>query len=312
MSHEVLKDAPELEITHDTVSVILMGGLGNMMFQVAALMSHAKDQELRPLVGYWSNHQSEFSKNWEMFGKYGRNGHFDPWGSHPMKNPPITLGDVFPKLPWFVGRPNAFDWWFDQSMAWEIDTGKGGVYIPLEEKLSPPGIVQGYFFNQKYWHHNRDYLLDIFTADPGLEKWMDKQYGMLFEKDTISVHLRIGSKMDFIEPIKVPGTWIVDKIKEIDDNSNILVFSDNLQEAREFFYKSRLPRGRTFFIDEDQYMCMLLMAKCDKHILTNSTLSFWGAYLDVKQENPYTFIHETFFESHPREMIPYESWQISS
>jgi hypothetical protein len=312
MSHEVLKDAPEIEITHDTVSVILMGGIGNMMFQVAALMSHAKDKELRPLVGYWTNHQSEYAKNWEMFDKYSRNGHFDPWGSHPMKNPPITLGDVFPKLPWFVGRPNAFDWWFDQSLSWEIDTGKGGIYVPLEEKLEAPGIVQGYFFNQKYWHHNRDYLMDIFTPDLGLGKWMDKHYGMLFQKDTISVHLRMGSRMDFIPPVQVPGTWIMDKITEIDNDSNILVFSDNIQEARDLFYRTKFPRGRTFFIDEDQYMCMLLMAKCDKHILTNSTLSFWGAYLDVKQENPYTFIHETFFESHPREMIPYESWQISS
>jgi len=312
MTHHVLKDAPELEITHDTVSVILMGGIGNMMFQVAALMSHAKDKELRPVVGYWTNHQSEYAKHWEMFDKYSRNGHFDPWGSHPMKNPPITLGDVFPKLPWFKGRPNAFDWWFDQSLSWEIDTGKGGVYVPLEERLEPPGIVQGYFFNQKYWHHNRDYLMDIFTPDAGLEKWMDKHYGMLFQKDTISVHLRMGSRMDFIPPVQVPGIWILDKIKEIDDDSNILVFSDNIQEARDFFYRTKFPRGRTFFIDEDQYMYMLLMAKCDKHILTNSTLSFWGAYLDVKQENPYTFLHETFFESHPREMIPYESWQISS
>ena len=312
MIHHVLKLAPEIEITHDTISVILMGGIGNMMFQVAALMSHAKDHELRPVVGYWTNHQSEFAKFWNIFDKYGRNGHFDPWGGHYMKTPAITLGDVYPKLPWFKGRPNAFDWWFDQSMAWEIDTGKGGVYLPIEDKLDPPGIVQGYFFNKKYWHHNRDYLIDIFTPDAGLEKWIDKHYGMLFQKNTISVHIRAGNQIDFIPPIQVPGKWIIDTIAQIDEESNILVFSDDLPAARDFFYKTNIPRGRVFFIDEDQYMCMLLMAKCDKHILTNSTLSFWGAYLDVKQENPYTFLHETFFDSHPKEMIPYESWQITS
>lgn len=311
MTNNVLKDAPEIEITHDTVSVILMGGLGNMMFQVATLMSHAKDHNLRPLLGYWTNHQSEYAKYWDMLDKYSRNGHFDPWGGHQMKNPAITLGDVFPNLPWFLGKPNAFDWWFDQSLAWEIDTGKGGVYHPLEDKLVPPGIVQGYFFNQKYWHHNREYLLDLFTPEPGLERWLDNHYGMLFEKNTISIHLRLGVRLDFIPPVQVPGNWIMDTLREIDEDSNILVFSDDMEAARNFFYRSKFPRGRVFFIDEDQYMCMLLMAKCDKHILTNSTLSFWGAYLDRKQDNPYTYLHETFFDFHPQEMIPYESWKIS-
>jgi len=54
-----------------------------------------------------------------------------------------------------------------------------------------------------------------------------------------------------------------------------------------------------------------MMARCDKHILSNSTLSFWGAYLDNKQENNDTYLHESFFEYHPRTMIPYNNWQIN-
>ena len=71
------------------------------------------------------------------------------------------------------------------------------------------------------------------------------------------------------------------------------------------------PKEKFVYIDEDPYIAVHMMSMCDKHILSNSTLSFWGAYLDKKQENEYTFIHETFFERHPYSMIPYDKWKIN-
>ena len=41
-------------ITDKTGSVVLMGGLGNLMFQMAALLSYAKDNlNAEPVLGYW-------------------------------------------------------------------------------------------------------------------------------------------------------------------------------------------------------------------------------------------------------------------
>jgi hypothetical protein len=65
------------------------------------------------------------------------------------------------------------------------------------------------------------------------------------------------------------------------------------------------------FIDEDPYISIHMMGMCDKHILSNSTLSFWGAYLDKKQENEHTYIHPSFFDLHPHSMIPYNKWKIN-
>lgn len=308
-----LRDKQDIIITPNTVSTILMGGLGNIMFQMATLLSYCKDKGYRPLMGYWTNHQSESSKWSPILNRNGRNHHFDPWGGHTVKDKDISLGDIFPKLPWFEGRPNAFQWWFDQQLAWDYDTGKGGEYIDLDTIVTQtPSIFQGYFFNHKYWHHHRDMLMDYFTPDPNITDWIEYNYGQLFTKDTISLHLRLGNDNDFIQPVRIEPEWVKNILMEIDNDSNVLVFSDNESLAKKYVEKTNYPKSKFHFIDEDPYICMLMMAMCNKHILSNSTLSFWGAYLDSKQENEYTYIHESFFEHHPRTMIPYQSWKIKS
>ena len=159
-----LQNPKDVNITDNTISVLLAGGLGNMMFQAATLMVYAKEMGYDPLIGYWTTHQSESSKPNPHLNREGRNIHFDPWGGHILKDPHISFGDVYPKLPWFDSRPNAFQWWFDQSLAWDIDTGEGGVYYDLKQKVKPPYLFQGYFFNKLYWHHQRDYILELFTG----------------------------------------------------------------------------------------------------------------------------------------------------
>ena len=57
-----LQNPIDVNITDKTVSVLLAGGLGNMMFQTATLMVYAKEMGYDPIVGYWTTHQSESSK----------------------------------------------------------------------------------------------------------------------------------------------------------------------------------------------------------------------------------------------------------
>lgn len=275
-------------------------------------MVYAKEMGYDPLVGYWTTHQSESSRFNDHLKRNGRNIHFDPWGGHILKDPHISFGDVYPNLPWFDSRPNAFQWWFDQSLAWDIDTGESGVYYDLKQKVKPPYLFQGYFFNKLYWHHERDYVLDLFTPDVNITKYINYHYGELFD-NSISLHLRMGGgRQDFYNIPTVPTDWVKGIIDEEGKDHRILVFSDDIEKSKMFVEELGYPKQKFVFIDEDPYIAVHMMSMCDKHILSNSTLSFWGAYLDKKQENEYTFIHESFFERHPHSMIPYQSWKISS
>ena len=53
------------------------------------------------------------------------------------------------------------------------------------------------------------------------------------------------------------------------------------------------------------------MAMCTHHVLTSSTLSFWGAYLDERQPTGgKTILHDSFFDAHGRGMLPYTEWIV--
>jgi len=301
----------DVNITDKTISVVLCGGLGNQLFQISTLMVYAKEMGYDPLVGYWTTHQSEGSKMNKMLNRPSRNLHFDPWGGHLLKDPRITLGDVYPKLPYFNSRPNAFQWWFDQSLAWDIDTGKEGVYYDLKQKVKPPYLFQGYFFNKKYWHHERDYILDLFTLNKSISDYIEYNYNGLFNK-SISLHLRMGGgRQDFMPPVFLPKEWVNKILKNEGQDHKVLVFTDNIERGKKYISELEFPKEKFVFIDEDPYITIHMMGMCDKHILSSSTLSFWGAYLDKKQENEHTYIHPIFFDLHPRDMIPYDKWKIN-
>ena len=299
------------QITNNTGSVVLMGGLGNVMFQMAALLSYARDKDIDPVLGYWLTHQSEYSLFSKVTQTHTRNHHFDPWGGHQMKDRGVSMGDIFPKLPWFYGRPPAFIWDFNQSLAWGYDTGQGGEYVPIETITETPFLIQGYFFNHQYWHHNREYLLEKFEMNSGIKEYINFNYSHLFQDKTISLHLRMGNDNDFIQPVIPPMEWYLETLNRERWGHKILVFTDNQEKSNTLLNQLDIPKSDIIFVDEDPHISMFMMAKCDKHILSNSTLSFWGAYLDTKQENPYTFIHETFFHYHPKSMIPYDNWKLN-
>jgi hypothetical protein len=289
-----------------------MGGLGNMMFQMSTLLSYAHDNPaVDPKLGYWISHQSEFSLDSKVTKNFMKNPHFEPWGGHKLNEPGVSLGDIFPNLPWFDGRPNAFIWDFNQDLAWKYDTGQGGEYVPIQDVVGVPFLIQGYFFNSQYWHHNRNFLLEVFEPSNVVNEYLNYHYSKLFSKGTVSLHMRMGNSVDFIAPVIPPIEWYDYVLSKQNPEDQLLIFTDNKEKSSFLLNKLDIPKSRCTFIEEDPHLSMIMMSKCDKHILSNSTLSFWGAYLDKKQENTDTYIHESFFDFHPKSMIPYDSWQIN-
>ena len=65
-----------------------------------------------------------------------------------------------------------------------------------------------------------------------------------------------------------------------------LVFSDDVVRAHRFLRQQALKHGIEYeVIDENVVVSTHVMSLCQHHVLTSSTLSFWGAYLDKQQPN---------------------------
>ena len=72
----------------------------------------------------------------------------------------------------------------------------GGRYIPLENNVKLPSRILGYFFSHKYWHNQREFLLETFEPNQKIKDYIQNKYSKLFEKNTVSVHLRLGHQND--------------------------------------------------------------------------------------------------------------------
>jgi hypothetical protein len=90
-----------------------------------------------------------------------------------------------------------------------------------------------------------------------------------------------------------------------------LVFSDDLTRARYILFMLQRYGYKVHFIDENVVMSLLLMSMCRHHIMTSSTLSFWGAYLDSRQPlGGRTIFPKSFLKEHGKTVIPYSEWEM--
>lgn len=135
--------------------------------------------------------------------------------------------------------------------------------------------IHGFFQSEKYFKHIRNTLLEDFKFKDEILNPCKKMISSVDKP--ISLHIR---RTDYLTNPNhtVLGLDYYEKaLKEFDDDSTIIVFSDDPAWCSEqkLFYNDR------FLIAEgnDQFVDMCLMTMCSGHIIANSSFSWWGAWL---------------------------------
>ena len=135
-----------MNIWNNKVSIILCGGIGNNLFQIAALLAYSRTSGYQSIFGYWKSDNSETplsvkERDWP------KNPYFGKWAGHPVKDENMTLKNLFPALPWFKEQLDTIK----EVQKWAYGYEEEGTkYHPLT--IKPGEQVQGYFFNHLYWH----------------------------------------------------------------------------------------------------------------------------------------------------------------
>ena len=153
--------------------------------------------------------------------------------------------------------------------------------------------LSGRFDLYTYWYNDIKEKIDtwefqtdiIHNARLRLEKIKEK----MGDKPTVSIHIRRG---DYTLPQNQPLNIIDDDyyIEALSKNFlpitnyNFIIFSNDIEYA-----KSHLEGDNAYFVEPegiDSYSYtssekddLALLSLCDHHIITNSTYSWWGAYL---------------------------------
>ena len=140
--------------------------------------------------------------------------------------------------------------------------------------------LQGYFQTEKYFKHIVDEIKGDFTfKDEILEPCNE----MLSEINSpVSLHIRRTDYITNPNHTALGLDYYEKALKEFDETSTVLVFSDDPEwcNQQEIFSEDR------FLIAErnSNYVDLCLMTLCSKHIIANSSFSWWGAWLSEQEK----------------------------
>lgn len=153
-------------------------------------------------------------------------------------------------------------------------------------------ILSGYWQNQRYFIEEKDEICKIFQFIPLENTENDEKNRQIIEKinaeNSVSIHVRRG---DYVSNSWFDGVVTteyyqksVDFIKTKVQNPQFFVFSDDLGWCKA---ELKLP-DNAVFVDwnsgKNSFRDMQLMSLCRHNIITNSSFSWWGAWLNRNAE----------------------------
>lgn len=240
------------------ISVYLMGGLGNQLFQIftalAYFLKHKKPVKLPKRKDDLTSPYGE---------KYKR---------------PLYYDNFLKKL-----RPFLTDHFQRQILYRE----KGHYYteIPfVEENI----LLCGYFQSYKYFDNHKNNILRLIGFDEHKKKVLS---GRNYD-NTIAMHFRIG---DYVHnktahPIMTVDYYrkalrkVIELTKKNDytviyycEESDLEQVESNIKELKKEFPEINYERGPKELEDWEE---MISMSCCTHNIMANSTFSWWGAYFN--------------------------------
>lgn len=224
-----------------------MGGVGNQLFQIASTYAHARE--------------------------YGFECGFDLQHTYlPLQGKPAST--YIPSLYATVPQIKLEDYNLNtyKEPHWE--------YHPIPPKDNV--LLNGYFQSPRHFDKYRKEILDLFLNDEvdiGIVKRLEYNYSVEL-KNSISAHVRRGDYLKFpnIHPTQGTGYYL-DAIRSITAETGdacILIFSDDILWCKENFRGANIR----FIEGLPDYEDMILMSLCKHNVISNSSFSWWGSYLN--------------------------------
>ena len=224
-----------------------MGQMGNQMFEVAAGYAYALDHHLQLRIPQFVSH----AHCWDIESNYRQL-------FHRVSSAPL------PFMPWRHFRQEDFS-----------------NYTPLP--MSNNLWLHGLFQTERYFAHRRAELLNLFSLEERWEPLLEK-YPFLRSENKIGIHMRI-----YYEPKRdapemhhtFGGRYIQQAIQALPPAEVYVVASNNIAFARKIL--SAVDTPLIFMEETDRFDDLLILSKCDHLIGTNSTLSWWAAWLGAQE-----------------------------
>lgn len=232
-----------------------MGGLGNQLFQTAAVLAIAKEKNKKPIFHPKPNQNCsrKIDYNNSYFHKIERT-------TQPLNYP--------------MFKENGF------------------AYKPIQ--INNDTMLFGYFQSEKYFKNHKNYILDTLTLPDKVKNQLNEKYkNLIGREDTVSVHVRRGDYVRLQHFHTVQSLDYYKKgIEKFSEDSMFVIFSDDLNWCKQQELFKGLKNKQ--FVQDIDYNELYLMSLCRNHIIANSSFSWWGAYMN-RNENKKIICPQNWF-----------------
>ncbi len=225
-----------------------LGHLGNQMFQYAALIGLAKKYNRKFCIP----HEKAFG------GAYYTELRSSIYEAFPIE--PIKGLSRFPT----------------------VDEGQFHFNEKLFNNFPKQNInLHGFFQSEKWFKHAEAEVREAFTFKPEYLEVAEEMRKQL-SGEIIAIHVRRTDYLTNPNHEALGLDYYEKALAELPEEARAIVFTDDPEWAKE---QEIFPDERFFVSETDcAYTDMALMSMCDYHIISNSTFSWWGAWLsDSKQ-----------------------------
>jgi hypothetical protein len=222
-----------------------LGRLANQMFQYASLKGIAKHRGYEYCI-----------PPKEVFGK-----------KDPMVNKDLNLYDIFS-----IEKTNNIELSKNPVLQERVHIFDEELFINCPDNID----LFGYFQTEKYFKHIEDEIRSDFSFNLNLYENCKAHINSL-NSEVISLHIRRG---DYISNSNHPVQtleYYKKALEQLPTEISVLIFSDDCEwcSSQELFDNDRFMTSENSSVDAD----LCLMSLCKYHIIANSSLSWWGAWL---------------------------------
>jgi len=225
-------------------TAFLMGGLGNQMFQIA----NAYAQSLKNNIDCFFRPKSQIS--------------------HQGNDATEYVSNIFKKLN-FKNELSGYQTYHEPN--WHFNERNLLWSTPIE--------FYGYYQSSKNFLGYDNEIKNLFSIDNETTKYLIEKYPNILLDNTLSIHLRRGDYKKFpnIHPT-VSKSYIDKALTLVGEYSHVFIFSDDKNWVQE-----NINLKNSTVVSEKDYIELWFMSLCKNNILSNSSFSWWGSFLN---ENP--------------------------
>jgi hypothetical protein len=167
------------------------------------------------------------------------------------------------------------------------------VYIDMPDDLQHTGatIYGGYFQSEKHFRNHSEAVKQLFSPTREFIEQTQAKYPFLKNNAVVCISVRRGDYLIYSDyhPV-VSKEYIEAALKHLPPANHYFIFSDDFPWCKENL--GHLPN--VHYIEAPVHEQMWLMSMCDHFIISNSSFSWWGAYLS-RNPNKVVVAPQTWF-----------------